>query len=155
MLRDFFYKLAIKYKKPTITTISPEIPQILKKSLSLRVVDWWSDEWLVAEFNSLSSPNYSLWAYWIHITASPKHADGLVILGPVAKNMQTAILQAYEVISSPKIIIAVWKHSLDWNPQFPTTIGVKDLFPKEHIYHITWDQISAQDVFDYLVSLTK
>ena len=55
--------------------------------------------------NALSNVNFDLGRYGIEFVASPRHADGIVITGPLTQNMTNAIKLCYEAVPNPKIII--------------------------------------------------
>jgi Ni,Fe-hydrogenase III small subunit len=59
------------------------------------------------ELNACSNVNFDMGRFGIDFVASPRHSDGLVITGPVSKNMAPALMDAYKSISEPKIVIAV------------------------------------------------
>jgi len=80
---------------------------ILGRALVIRQIDAGSCNGCELEINALSNPYYNLEALGIKFTASPKHADMLLVTGPVAKNMETALLRAYECTPAPKLVVAV------------------------------------------------
>jgi Ni,Fe-hydrogenase III small subunit len=85
--------------------IRKEIRQYFGKSLKLRQVSAGGDganEW---ELNASSNPNFDMGRFGIDFVASPKHADGIVITGPISQNMSEALQICYDSISEPKIII--------------------------------------------------
>ena len=119
--REFFFTLSTRYKTPnTITPIQSERDDLalLKKSLSLRVIDAGDDEGTMAELYALESPEYSTEQLGIHIVASPKHADGIMIVGAITDNMKQAVLDAYEVVPEPKIVIACGDRAIHGDPRF-------------------------------------
>jgi Ni,Fe-hydrogenase III small subunit/NAD-dependent dihydropyrimidine dehydrogenase PreA subunit len=78
-----------------------------KRSLVLRSVDTGSCNACMLELSAMSNNYYSLTRYGIDFAASPRHADGIVVTGPVAINMKEALIKAYEAMAEPKIVIAV------------------------------------------------
>ena len=60
-----------------------------------------------ADINVLGTVGWDLGRFGIKFSASPRHADGLLVTGPVTKNMEEALLKAYEAVPEPKIVIAV------------------------------------------------
>jgi len=48
--------------------------------------------------------------------ASPRHADGIVVTGPISRNMKTALLQTYEAVPAPKVVIAVGSCTISGGP---------------------------------------
>ena len=60
-----------------------------------------------ADLNVLSTIVFDLGRFGIQFVASPRHADGLVVTGPVTENMRSALLETYAAIPAPKLVIAV------------------------------------------------
>jgi|GEM_PF-3287158 len=98
------------------------LPNILKKSLKLRVVDSGDDEGTMAELYALEGPQYSLESYGVFFTASPKHADGIVVVGAVTKNMKAALQSAYNLTPNPKIVIACGDKAINGDKRFPEVV---------------------------------
>lgn len=94
------------------------MPALMRKSLKLRVVDAGDDEGLMAELYALEGPQYSLESYGIFFTASPKHADGILVVGAITHNMKDAVKSAYDVIPNPKIIIACGDKAIHGDKRF-------------------------------------
>ena len=76
------------------------------RSLVLRSVDTGSCNACMLELSAMSNNYYSLTRYGIEFAASPRHADGIVVTGPVAINMKEALIKAYEAMAEPRIVIA-------------------------------------------------
>ena len=87
--------------------LKQEIGSIFGRSLAIREVDSGSDNAAEIELNNLSTPYYDIERFGISFVASPKHADIMVVTGAVTVNMETAVLKTYEVMPSPKLVIAV------------------------------------------------
>jgi Ni,Fe-hydrogenase III small subunit len=79
----------------------------LGRSLSLRLVDAGSCNACELELNALSNPYYDLERFGLRFVASPRHADVLLVTGPVTKNMREALLRTYEAMPAPKWVVAV------------------------------------------------
>ena len=79
----------------------------LGRALVIRQIDAGSCNGCELEINALSNPYYNLEGLGIRFAASPKHADMLLVTGPVAKNMETAVKRAYECTPAPKLVVAV------------------------------------------------
>jgi len=90
-----------------------EITSIFGRSLSIREVDSGSDNAAEIELNNLTNPYYDIERFGVSFVASPKHADIMIITGAVTLNMETAVLKTYEVIPSPKLVIAVGDDACD------------------------------------------
>ena len=87
--------------------VSDKIKQIFGKSLKLRQVSAGGCNGCELELNACSNVNFDMGRYGIDFVASPRHADGLVITGPITQNMSYALEDAYEAMADPKIIILV------------------------------------------------
>ncbi len=78
----------------------------LGRSLSIRQVDAGSCNGCELEIHALSNPYYDLERFGLHFVASPRHADALLITGPVSRHMETALRRTWQATPVPKIIIA-------------------------------------------------
>lgn len=78
-----------------------------KKSLTIREVDTGSCNACEMELNALANPVYDVERFGIHIAASPRHADALVVTGPVTVNMERALKDVYKQTPDPKVVIAL------------------------------------------------
>jgi Ni,Fe-hydrogenase III small subunit len=79
----------------------------LGRGLSLRLVDAGSCNACELELNALSNPYYDLERFGLRFVASPRHADVLLITGPVTKNMREALLRTYNAMPAPKWVVAI------------------------------------------------
>lgn len=91
-------------------SISPEkssekIRKYFGKSLKLRQISAGGCNGCELELNALSNVNFDMGRYGIEFVASPRHADGIVITGPITQNMSKAIDICYDAVPNPKIII--------------------------------------------------
>ena len=100
----------------TISSAHPDIDPIkvsealhkrFGRSLKLRSVSAGGCNGCEMEINALSNVNFDLGRYGIDMVASPRHADGLVLSGPISRNMADALQIAWDAISEPKLVIAV------------------------------------------------
>jgi len=78
-----------------------------RRSLAIREVDTGSCNGCEMEMNALMNPVYDAERFGIHVAASPRHADALVVTGPVAVNMEQALKDVHEATPDPKIVIAL------------------------------------------------
>jgi Ni,Fe-hydrogenase III small subunit len=79
----------------------------LGRSLAIRQVDAGSCNGCEIEINALNNPVYDLERLGIHFVASPRHADMLLVTGPVTRNMELALLKTYRATPEPKMVVAV------------------------------------------------
>lgn len=87
--------------------VSQALHQRFGRSLKLRSVSAGGCNGCEMEINALGNVNFDLGRYGIDLVASPRHADGLVISGPISRNMAGALQIAWDAIPEPKLVIAV------------------------------------------------
>lgn len=90
--------------------ISPEArgkASSFKRSLTIREVDTGSCNACEMEMNALTNPVYDIERFGVHVAASPRHADALVVTGPVTINMVHALKDVYKQTPDPKVVIAL------------------------------------------------
>jgi len=83
------------------------IQKILGRSLAIREVDAGSCNGCELEIVALNNPVYDIERFGIHFVASPRHADMLLVTGPVTRNMELALLKTYRAMAQPKVVVAV------------------------------------------------
>jgi len=84
-----------------------EVRKTFSRSIKLRQVSAGGDNSCEYELGASGNANFDMGRYGIEFVASPRHADGVVITGPVTKNMSEALQICYDAIPSPKIIVLV------------------------------------------------
>lgn len=97
-------------KAPAATEIASEAREKARpfcRSLTIREIDTGSCNACEMEMNALANPIYDVERFGIHIAASPRHADALVVTGPVTINMERPLKDAYKATPDPKIVIAL------------------------------------------------
>ena len=85
----------------------------LGRSLSIREVDAGSCNGCELEINALSNAYYDLERFGLRFVASPRHADVLLVTGPVTKNMRAALRETYEAMPHPKWVVAAGDCAVD------------------------------------------
>lgn len=85
----------------------------LGRSLSIRAVDAGSCNGCELEIHALNNAFYDLERFGLHIVASPRHADVLMVTGPVTKNMREALQRTYDATPAPKWVVAVGDCAID------------------------------------------
>ena len=83
-----------------------EMKQLFGRSLRLRQVSAGGCNGCEVDVNVLNTVVFDIARFGIQIVASPRHADGLLVTGPVSKNMEKALLKTYEAVPAPKLVIA-------------------------------------------------
>ncbi len=86
---------------------SAEIRRVLGRSLHLRHLDAGSCNACDWELAALLNPVYDVRRLGIDFVASPRHADGVVVTGPVTRNLHAAVLRTFEAVPDPRVVIAV------------------------------------------------
>jgi Ni,Fe-hydrogenase III small subunit/NAD-dependent dihydropyrimidine dehydrogenase PreA subunit len=90
--------------------------RLFGRSLKLRQVSAGGCNACEADVNVLNTVVFDLGRFGIQFVASPRHADGLLITGPVTENMRLALRKAYEAVPPPKIVIAVGACAISGGP---------------------------------------
>jgi len=85
--------------------VRPEIKKLFRFALKLRQVSAGGDNSAEMELNAAGNVNFDMGRYGIEFVASPRHADGLVITGPVTENMAEALQICYDATPAPKLVI--------------------------------------------------
>ena len=80
---------------------------ILGGALTIRHVDAGSCNGCELEINALNNPYYNLEGLGINFVASPRHADMLLVTGPVSRNMEVALRRTYDATPEPKLVVAL------------------------------------------------
>lgn len=83
------------------------ILRVLGRALCIRHVDAGSCNGCELEIHALNNPYYNLEGLGIKFVASPRHADLLLVTGPVSRNMESALRRVYEATPDPKLVVAV------------------------------------------------
>jgi Ni,Fe-hydrogenase III small subunit len=96
--------------------LDEKMRRLFGRSLKLRQVSAGGCNACEADVNVLSTVVFDLGRFGIQIVASPRHADGLLVTGPVTKNMQLALAKTYEAAPAPKIVIAVGACAISGGP---------------------------------------
>ncbi len=109
------YRLASRTRDGLVvregTTLSPveaseQIKKLFGRSLKLRSVSAGGCNGCELEINAMANVNFDMGRYGIDIVASPRHADGLILSGPISANMAQALELCYEGMPDPKFVIA-------------------------------------------------
>jgi Ni,Fe-hydrogenase III small subunit/ferredoxin len=87
--------------------LKARIAKVLGRSLHIREVDAGSCNGCELEIVGLNSPVYDIERFGIHFVASPRHADMLLVTGPVSRNMELALRKTYAATPEPRLVVAV------------------------------------------------
>jgi Ni,Fe-hydrogenase III small subunit/ferredoxin len=92
--------------QPHVEALSRELRRLLGRSLRLRQISAGGCNGCEAEVNAVGNVVFDASRFGIDFVASPRHADGVLITGPITKNMHEATLRTYEAVAEPKLVIA-------------------------------------------------
>lgn len=136
--------------------IHEKVKRLFRGSLAIREVDAGSDNACEQELVALSNSFYDVERFGIHFVASPKHADMLLVSGPVTRNMAEALKRAYKATPDPKIVVAVGDDALDggiFKGSYAVEGGVKSVIPVD--YDIPGDPPSPLTILCHLLSILE
>lgn len=105
--------------------------RLFGRSLALRQVSAGGCGACEADINVLNTPAYDLSRFGISYVASPRHADGIHVTGPVSHNMRAALLATWEAIPAPKVVIASGACAIAGGPFFdsPEVVRLDSILP--------------------------
>ena len=83
------------------------VGELFAGSLAIRAVDAGSCNGCELEIHALNNPYYGIERFGVHFVASPRHADMLLVTGPVSRNMEAALRRTYDATPDPKLVIAM------------------------------------------------
>jgi Ni,Fe-hydrogenase III small subunit len=128
----------------------------LGRSLAIRQVDAGSCNGCELEIHALNSPFYDLERYGIRFVASPRHADVLLVTGPVTKNMREALERTYLATPSPKWVVALGDCARDggcFAGSYAVVGGVSEVVPVA--LHIPGCPPSPTEILQGLLALLE
>ena len=101
---------------PLATALDGEMRRIFGRSLRLRQVSAGGCNGCEAELIALGNVVFDLSRFGVDFVASPRHADGIVVTGPVTDNMERALRETYAAVPSPRLVIAVGACAISGGP---------------------------------------
>jgi Ni,Fe-hydrogenase III small subunit/ferredoxin len=100
--------LLVSRDEPVLAAaLGSEMRRLFGRSLKLRQVSAGGCNGCEAELNASGNIQFDAGRFGIQFVASPRHADGLVVTGPVSENMRLALRKTYEAVPAPKLVISV------------------------------------------------
>jgi Ni,Fe-hydrogenase III small subunit len=102
--------------KARSAALDEKIRKLFGRSLKLREVSAGGCNGCESDVNVLGTIVFDLGRFGIQLVASPRHADGLLITGPVTQNMKLALKKTYDAVPAPKIVIAVGACAISGGP---------------------------------------
>jgi Ni,Fe-hydrogenase III small subunit len=101
----------LKTEENQINVLGERLNEVMRRrfqgSLAIRQVDAGSCNGCELEIQAMNNAYYDLERFGVHFVASPRHADLLLVTGPVARNMETALKMTYDAVPNPKWVVAV------------------------------------------------
>lgn len=107
-------------------------------SLAIRQVDAGSCNGCELEIHALNNAYYDCERFGIHFVASPRHADLLLVTGPVSRHMETALLRTYEAMPDPKLVLAAGACAADggeFGVSYASCGAVANVLPVDGVIH--------------------
>jgi len=136
--------------------IENKVKRLFRGSLAIRQIDAGSDNACEQELVALSNSFYDIERFGVHFVASPKHADMLLITGPVTRNMADAVKRAYEATPNPKIVVAVGDDAIDggiFKNSYAVLGGVNSILPVH--YQIPGDPPTPKTILYSLLKILE
>jgi Ni,Fe-hydrogenase III small subunit/NAD-dependent dihydropyrimidine dehydrogenase PreA subunit len=120
------YRLAVRHREDLLLhpgqtqkradALDAKMKSLFGRSLKLRQVSAGGCNACELDVNVLNTVVFDLGRFGIQFVASPRHADGLLITGPVSRNMELALRKTYDAVPAPKIVIAVGACAISGGP---------------------------------------
>ncbi len=112
--------------------LAPDLKKLFGRSLKFREVSAGGCNACEADSNVLTTIGWDLGRFGIQFVASPRHADGIWVTGPVSQNMREALLKTWEAIPAPKIVVACGSCAISGGPfagSPQVSVGLDSLLP--------------------------
>ncbi len=112
--------------------LAENVKKVLGRSLAIREVDAGSCNGCELEIVALNNPVHDIERFGIHFVASPRHADMLLVTGPVTRNMELALRKTYDATPDPKVVVAAGACGISggiFGVNYATRGGVDQVIP--------------------------
>jgi Ni,Fe-hydrogenase III small subunit len=116
--------------------LAAEVARLFGRSLAIRQVDAGSCNGCELEIGGLTGPHYDVERFGVHFVASPRHADCLLVTGPVTRNMAEALRRTWQATPDPKFVVAVGDCARDgglFRGSYAVVGGVADVIPVDAV----------------------
>lgn len=143
--------VALRSVGPAITA---QVKKLFRGSLAIRVVTAGSTNACEQELVALGNSFYDVERFGVHFVASPRHADMLMVTGPVSRNMREALARTYEAMPEPKIVVAVGDDAIDggiFRGSYAVLDGAHAVVPVH--YQISGDPPSPEKILCSLLEI--
>lgn len=134
--------------------IHDKVKRLFKGSLAIRQVSAGSDNACEQELVALSNAFYDIERFGIHFVASPRHADMLLITGPISRNMAYAVKKSFDATPDPKIVVAVGDDAINggiYKGSYAVLDGAQSIIPVH--YHIPGDPPSPMMILYHILKI--
>lgn len=131
-----------------------QVRRLFHGSLAIRVVTAGSTNACEQELVALGNSFYDVERFGVRFVASPRHADMLIVTGPVSRNMRTALLKTYEAMPDPKLVVALGDDAIDggvFKGSYAVLDGVSSVLPVD--YQIAGDPPSPKTILSSLLAI--
>jgi len=129
-----------RHGEPALTEIGEQLKAHIGErfggSLAIREVDAGSCNGCELEIHALNNPYYSIERYGVHFVASPRHADMLLVTGPVSRHMEAALRRTYAATPEPRLVIAVGEcgaHGGEFGVSYASCGAVSNVIPVDGV----------------------
>lgn len=137
-------------------SLNAKIKKLFKGSLAIREVDAGSTNACEQELTALTNAYYDIERFGIHFVASPRHADMLMVTGPVSRNMKEALIRTYKATPDPKIVVAVGDDAISggiFKGSYAVLDGVDKVIPVD--FQIPGDPPSPKTILCHLLKILE
>ncbi len=116
--------------------LKARVGELFGGSLAIREVDAGSCNGCELEIQALANPYYGIERYGVHFVASPRHADMLLVTGPVSRHMEAALRRTYAATPEPKLVIAAGDcaaHGGEFGASYASCGAVSNVIPVDAV----------------------
>lgn len=120
------------------STLGNEILEVLGRALAIREVDAGSCNACELEIHATNNLYYNLEGLGIKFVASPRHADMLLVTGPVSRNMEEVLRRTYDAMPEPKLVVAIGTCTVNggiFGENYASCGGVSKIIPVDQFVH--------------------
>ena len=128
--------------EPEVEELGTRISELIRRryrgSLAIRMVDAGSCNACELEIHALNNPYYDLERFGIHFVASPRHADMLLVTGPVTRNMEIALKMTLDAVAEPTLVVAVGDCAAcggEFGMSYASIGAVSNVIPVDAVIH--------------------
>lgn len=136
--------------------LEAKVKKMFNGSLAIREVDAGSTNACEQELTALGNAYYDIDRFGIHFVASPRHADMLMVTGPVSSNMKEGLIRTYEATPTPRIVVAVGDDAVNggvFRGSYGVLDGVSNVIPVD--FEIPGDPPSPKTVLKHLLRILE